>query len=140
MKNLECSTAGDKRFSAFHAKVNVFGKVDSIENHYQLSKRFGNEIPRHWKEAKGKKPTHFVIGDKEYDLNHLSSFYRLLWVKYLDANPDLVEYAKGFDTFSDMFKGKSINCQADVIRDYVKRGRKYVLDKCIDLIEEMNRK
>lgn len=38
VKILECSTAGDKRFSAFYAKVSVNGKFDSIENHYQWTK------------------------------------------------------------------------------------------------------
>ena len=59
----------------------------------------------------------------------------MLWVRYLDENPELVEYAKGFDTFSDMFRGKSVNCQADVIRDYVIHGRDYVLKDCKELIE-----
>ena len=36
---LECSSKGDKRFSALYAKVKVFGVYDSIENHYQNCKR-----------------------------------------------------------------------------------------------------
>ena len=28
MKILECSSKGDKRFSAFYAKLNVFGKIE----------------------------------------------------------------------------------------------------------------
>lgn len=42
MKVLECSSKGDKRLSAFYAKINLFGNYNSIENHYQLSKRIGN--------------------------------------------------------------------------------------------------
>jgi endo-1,4-beta-D-glucanase Y len=50
----------------------------------------------------------------------LTDWYRLLWVKYLDENPGLVEYARQFDEFTDMFRGKNtVNCQADVIRDYI---------------------
>jgi len=36
---LECSSRGDKRFSALYAKVLAFGVRDTIENHYQKSKR-----------------------------------------------------------------------------------------------------
>ena len=31
------------------------------------------------------------------------------------------------DEFNDKFRGKCINCQADVIRDYVKYGRDYIM-------------
>lgn len=37
---LECSSKGDKRFSALYCKVSVNGKIDTIENHYQLNKVF----------------------------------------------------------------------------------------------------
>ena len=36
---LECSSKGDKRFSAFYAFVEFDGKYDSIEHHYQNCKR-----------------------------------------------------------------------------------------------------
>lgn len=45
MKILECSSKGDKRFSAFYAKIKVFGIYDSIENHYQNCKRDSNGRP-----------------------------------------------------------------------------------------------
>ena len=48
---LECSSKGDKRFSALYAKVKVFGVYDSIENHYQNCKRdINNQVV-----GKGKK-------------------------------------------------------------------------------------
>lgn len=139
MRVLECSSKGDKRFSAFYAKVKAFGKYDSIENHYQLSKRFGDFTPTHWKDAKGKTPTHIELNGVDYELELLSQWYKLLWVKYLDQNSQLVEYAAEFDEFNDIFKGKSINCQADVIRQYVKQGRESVIDDCIELINKMRK-
>ena len=57
-------------------------------------------------------------------------FYKLLWVKYLDDNPELVEYAKTYDDFHDMFKGKSTNCQADVIKQYIKQGKNSIIEEC----------
>ena len=118
MKKLQCDSKGDKRYSAFYAKVDVNGKLDSIENHYQLSKRvYGKEAPKSWREMKGIKPSYFVIGSKMFPNELFSQYYKLLWVKYFDKNPDLYEYACQFDEFVDIFKGKSLNCQADVIEE-----------------------
>lgn len=63
-------------------------------------------------------------------------WYKLLWCKYLDENPELVKYASGFEDFTDEFKGKStVNSQADVIKQYIKEGRKSIIDECRELIE-----
>ena len=135
IKILECSSKGDKRFSAFYAKVKIYNRYDSIENHYQLCKRFGDIIPKTWRDAKGKKPSHINIDGKDYDVKYLSMFYKLLWVKYLNNNPNLIEYAKQYDEFNDIFKGKnSLNCQADVIRQYIKEGKQSILNECAELI------
>lgn len=138
MNILECSSKGDKRFSAFYAKIKAFGKMDSIENHYQLCKRFGNFVPKNWKDAKGKVPTHIVLNKMELDVSYLQMWYELLWLKYLDSNSNLVSYASQFDDFNDMFKSKkSINCQADIIRKYVKNGRDVILSDCDKLIQKL---
>lgn len=123
---LECSSKGDKRFSAFYANVCVFGISNSIENHYQNCKGFNDKtiIKR-----KGKSPDYITIDGKILDVKYLTPFYKLLWVKYLDHNPSLVEYASQFDNFNDIFKGHSINCQADVIRQYIKQGRQSIKDE-----------
>lgn len=140
MKNLECSSKGDRRFSAFYSKVSVFGKIDSIENHYQnikYKKRNGGVI----KCRKGEKVDFININNKILDVKYLTPFYKLLWVKYLDENIDLVKFASEYDSFSDMFRGNCINCQADVIRDYVKKGRNYIMesDDVKEFIELMNK-
>ena len=135
IKVLECSSKGDTRFSALSAKVLVNGNLDTIENHYQLSKRFNGLAPLDWRDAKGKQPTSFVVGDREIAFMYLSQWYELLWCKYLDAHPELVEFASNYDDFSDRFRGKkTINCQADVIRQYVKEGRDSLIAECSDLI------
>lgn len=134
MKILECSSKGDKRFSAFYARVSAFNKIDSIENHYQLAKRIGEDKPKSWRDVKGKTPTHIELNGITYELKYLSQWYKLLWLKYLDHNPELVEYASEFDEFNDIFKGKSVNCQADVVRQYVKEGRESLVRDCGELI------
>ena len=135
MKILECSSVGDKRFSALTARVVIFEKEDTIENHYQLCKRIGDFIPAKVKDIKGKRPTHINLMGEDFDIRFLTPFYNVLWVKYLDVNPELVEYARTFDDYSDRFKGKNVvNCQADVIRKYVKNGRKFITDECEEFI------
>jgi hypothetical protein len=116
LKVLECSSKGDKRFSSFYAKVSIFGKFDSIENHYQRCKRDanGNIV------GKGKPVDHIWLYNGSLGVSFLTQFYRLLWIKYLDENPKLVEVLRGYDDYHDMFKGRAVNCQADVIRDYVR--------------------
>lgn len=131
MRVLECSSKGDKRFSALYAKVEFGGKMASIESHYQSVKRGKDGEPV----GKGKYVDHILISGKKLSPKYLTPFYKLLWVKYLRRNKELVSYAEGFDKYNDMFRGKAINCQADVIRDYVKHGDKYVVDSCKEFID-----
>lgn len=120
-KVLEVSSKGDKRFSALYAKVNINGKVDTIENHYQLAKRFGDSPPpKTWREAKGRKPTHFESVGKKYPLSELSNFYDSLWFKYLDDNPELIESLLKYDDFIDSFAKPGTNNQAESIKRYLK--------------------
>ena len=142
MKILECSSKGDKRFSAFYATVSIKGVVKSIETWYQESKRDVNDsIP-----GKGKYVAYMVNPFNGHKLPStcLSDFYKTLWIRYFNQHPELLEYAKGFDTFNDMFRGKCINCQADVIAECVKnfdsfkdtvRQSKFYLD-CIEKIKD----
>ncbi|PTY92934.1 DarT1-associated NADAR antitoxin family protein [Heyndrickxia sporothermodurans] len=154
MSTLECSSKGDKRFSAFFARVDILGKTASIEEHYQHSKLFSVEDHhgnvslesftdiKHIKQKQrfGDLPVRFRVGDYDYPAEYLSMYYKLLWLTYLDAKPHLVRYASKFDNFTDMFRGKNtINCQADVIRQYVKEGRESILDECEPFINILSR-
>lgn len=132
MSVLECSSKGDKRYSAFFAWVKLYGKTANIETHYQNCKKFNDPTIT---KVKGQQPDYIVINGKELDKKYLTPFYKLLWVKYLDEHPELVEYASQFDDFHDIFKGKNtINCQADVVRQYVKQGRQSIMDE--ELVKE----
>lgn len=127
VKVLECSSRGDRRFSALFAKISIKGKEKSIEEIYQDSKRTEDG-----KKAGKGKPFDYVIcpftGDK-LPAEEASNLYKGLWITYFTRNPDLVEYAKGFDEFHDMFRGKdTVNCQADVIAAYIKDRDAFVAD------------
>jgi hypothetical protein len=97
---LECSSRGDKRFSAFYAKVN--GKT--IEEQYQAFKIFeGGLTNLSWREAKGKK----AINQEEAFV-----FYKKLWKQYIQENPELLIVLKNANGLSDMFGQEGHCCQA----------------------------
>lgn len=125
-KVLECSSRGDRRFSALYATVTIKGKEQSIEQWYQNAKRTADG-----KRAGKGKPFDYIIdpftGDK-LPAKDASDLYRGLWITYLSKNPDLVEYASQFDEFHDMFRSSKMeNCQADVIEAYVKGDREHYI-------------
>jgi ribonuclease HI len=145
-KSLECSSDGDSRFSAFFARVTLYHPgldkpvTRSIEEWYQLSKRFGKIKPRTAKDGKGKSPTHLMIHGVRYPKHYLSQWYKLLWLKYLDESPGLVKFASQFDEFTDKFRGRRAgNCQADVVRQYIKRGRNSIIEDCEPLLKLIDR-
>lgn len=149
MKVLECHSRGDKRFSPLFCEVSAFGIVDTIENHYQCTKRFRHldtgviVTPKDYKEAKAlninpsytrshfELPNGMYLGDtNSYRYDLVIQYYTLLWYKYLKKHPELIEYAKGFDEYVDIFKGSFPYCQADVIRDASRYGVDYLRKQC----------
>lgn len=97
---LECSSKGDKRFSAFYAKIG--GK--SIEDQYQAFKVFEDgSTGLSWKEAKGRK----AVNQKE-----ASEFYSSLWDRYIEENSELKDVLKGASGLSDIFGKEGHCCQA----------------------------
>lgn len=128
-KILECSTRGDKRFSAFGAYITINGKRDCIENFYQNAKRkANNEVA-----GKGKPFHHFICPfcGLEFPGEEVSDLYKGLWIIYFNKHPELLIYAAQFDGFNDIFRGKSINCQADVVEAMVKDKNSFINEvKC----------
>lgn len=97
---LECSSKGDKRFSAFYAFVN--GK--SIEVQYQAAKVFANgSTGLTWKQAKGKQ----AVNQKE-----IAILYSSLWDQYIAEHPELLKILKQASGLSDMFGQEGHVCQA----------------------------
>lgn len=151
---LECSSKGDKRFSALFAKVVVNGVLDSIENHYQKAKVFKNDkgefyTVHDWKEAKGKKAIAFKISNYYLPLRFGLQFYDLLWYKYLKTNPILEKVLENYNDYNDIFAHGCICSQANSIREYMQdsNGVKYpenkrgvvLFNKCIELTKFLNR-
>lgn len=97
---LECSSRGDKRFSAFYAKVG--GK--SIEEIYQASKIFEDgSTGLSWRDAKGR----VAVNQDE-----VARLYSKLWDDYIDLHPELLDVLLGVSGVSDMFGQVGHVCQA----------------------------
>lgn len=100
---LECSTKGDRRFSAFGARV--FGST--IEEFYQLSKLFADgSSPTTWREGKGR----HAVNSQE-----LEKIYEDLWRHYLFLRPELYAVLAEASGLSDLFGQKGHVCQATVL-------------------------
>lgn len=99
---LECSSRGDKRFSAFHARVG--GTDRSIEEIYQGSKVLEDGSTNHnWRTAKGKKAR---------NARECAILYSKLWDKYIEENPELLEVLGRASGLSDIFGQPGHCCQA----------------------------
>lgn len=97
----ECSSKGDKRYSAFYARLN---DGLSIEHHFQCFIKGYPSI----EEGKGNPPLREMPKEETYYL------YKELWRKYLDSKPWLwaelkVNVEKCNNTVSDMFGTSGIN-------------------------------
>lgn len=104
---LECSSKGDKRFSAFYARPS-FLKGKSIEEAYQAMKIFPDgKSNLTWREAKGRRALN------EDDCRR---FYSYAWEEYI-IEKDLLHVLKASTGLSDVFGQKNHVCQALVLWD-----------------------
>lgn len=117
---LECSSKGDKRFSAFIARI-VKRDNKSIEELYQAAKVFADgSTGLSWQQAKGKQ----AVNQEECRI-----LYSTLWDEYFEENKGLLlELSKGlYLGFSDMFGQEGHACQAAEIYRIVQHYRETVL-------------
>ncbi len=101
---LECSSKGDKRFSAFYARPKCL-RGKSIEDAYQGMKIINGKSGLTWREAKGK----FASNQKECE-----DYYKWLWEEYVIEN-DLLYVLKSSTGLSDIFGQQGHICQAEVL-------------------------
>ncbi len=104
---LECSSKGDKRFSAFYARVDRDGIKRSIEDWYQRAKILEDgSRPLDWRGGKGKVPV---------NAEEVRKLYRELWDMYFNQNPDYLAVIAEYNGFSDIFGQEGHACQAEEI-------------------------
>jgi hypothetical protein len=100
---LECSSRGDARFSAFHARLKSFSDR-SIEELYQAAKVFEDGATGlSWQKAKGRRAVNMA---------EVGIFYSKLWDQYIAENPHLLAVVAGASGLSDMFGQAGHVCQA----------------------------
>ncbi len=100
---LECSSKGDKRFSAFGARIKARGGK-CIEEIYQAAKVFdGGEANLSWREAKGRK----ALNQAE-----VNALYSKLWDEYIAENRGLMQVLLDATGLRDCFGQAGHVCQA----------------------------
>lgn len=100
---LECSSKGDLRFSAFHARIKARNNR-SIEDIYQAAKIFHDGVTgMSWRYAKGKKAV---------NQEQCSKLYSQLWDEYIAENPELLNVLKSVQGVSDIWGVPGHCCQA----------------------------
>lgn len=100
---LECSTRGDRRFSAYGARIKGRGNR-CIEEIYQAAKVFkdgATGLPID--EARGLRP----INDQE-----VRDLYARLWDEYIMENPHLLDVLRSHSGLTDIFGRAGSCCQA----------------------------
>lgn len=106
---LECSSKGDKRFSAYCAKVSYNGITASIESIYQSAKIFEdgsyNLSPS---EAKLRQK----LGQKITNRKEVIKLYSVLWNLYINQHPELLKVLIYSQGLSDIFGQEGHCCQA----------------------------
>ena len=100
---LECSSQGDRRFSALYARIRQRGNR-SIEDLYQAAKIFEDGTTGlSWRAAKGRKAANAA---------EAASFYAILWDEYIGENPHLLQILQSATGLQDQFGQPGHCCQA----------------------------
>jgi hypothetical protein len=100
---LECSSRGDRRFSAFYARIRS-RENRSIEDIYQAAKVFEDgKTGLDWLSAKGKRAV---------NMDEVRALYSRLWDEYIGENPALLSVIRAASGLSDVFGQAGNACQA----------------------------
>ena len=100
---LECSSRGDRRFSAFAARIKGRG-TRSIEDIYQAAKVFADgSTGLTWREAKGKRAV---------NADEVRALYSVLWDEYIAENPHLLVVLTAASGLQNLFGQAGHACQA----------------------------
>lgn len=109
---LECSSRGDKRFSAFYARPTVLAGR-SIEEAYQAMKVFADGSTNLvWRQAKGRQATNAAV---------CAAAYRGWWREWVDQE-QLLPILLAASGLSDVFGQSGHVCQALVLWE-IRNGR-----------------
>lgn len=102
--HLECSSRGDKRFSAFFARIKSLDNR-SVEEIYQAAKVFPDG-------RTGLTPKEAKKAGTPVNLKECHELYAQLWDIYIEENPDLLPVICAASGLSDIFGQPNHACQA----------------------------
>lgn len=100
---LECSSRGDKRLSAFYARIKSLDNK-TIEEIFQAAKVL--------EDGSTGNPISVAKGQRATNARECSVIYSKLWDLYIEENPDLLETLQGASGLSDIFGQAGHVCQA----------------------------
>lgn len=128
---LNCTKNGDVRFHPDVAKVTVFGKNDTIGNHFRNAKRDkeGNVTEENNQVA------YLDVNGIRVPRELAEQFYVCLWFQCISSNEFLKTNISKYD---DYFDGKSegaINSQAKVFAMYKNGGTKALKEYCSEFLK-----
>jgi len=101
---LECSSKGDKRFSAFYARIKCMGN-QTIEHIYQSAKIFPSGSKNYAVENRK--------GIRAENQEEVRELYRRLWHIYFRENPELVRVLIVQTGLCDIYGQKDHACQSE---------------------------
>lgn len=118
---LECSSKnpkGDKRFSAFYAKLQKYANR-TIEEVYQAAKVF--------EDGSTNLSTEAAKGRKAVNMEEVRKLYEELWDLYFEENPELLKVIRQYRGFSDVFGKEGNACQAaSIYRIWIKDSLRHM--------------
>ncbi len=121
---LECSSAGDRRFSAFYAQVNG----QSIEAQYQAAKVLEDgRTGLTWREAKGQRAV---------NADDCRRLYTKLWLAYIKEHPELLKVLCRAAGLSDRYGQAGHVCQATELWNI--RLRALYIVEAISLVDDLD--
>ena len=133
-KVLECSKLGDARFSPEYAKVRFFGREETIETFYEECQKNKRNLTR-----KGTEPfDHIVVQSRKLPPSDLKYYLTILWIAYLDQNPEFIQVLQEYDRYTDMFNGVYIlDSQAEILTRYKEEGRSVLIKECEPFLKKI---
>lgn len=109
---LECSSKGDKRLSAFYARIFNRGNR-TIEEIYQAAKVF--------EDGTTNLSINAAKGRQAVNMPELTLLYSQLWDEYFQENVELLQVINKYEGFSDIFGQAGHQCQAtEIYRIWIK--------------------
>ena len=111
---LECSSKGDRRFSAFHAMIGKF-PIEAYYQSYKNGAKAGDVLPE-WRTFKGLPPTH----PNPPSIENCRRFYKHLWNCYLLENPELKQHIlDNYKGLTDVFGREGNVCQSAALYELI---------------------